>query len=48
MDLKAQRMIKTLALKGRPGAEERQITAMPTFHRHCVQYPLAWNPHLQD
>lgn len=30
----------------RPSAEKGEVTAVTTFHSHCVQQPFAWNANL--
>lgn len=30
----------------RSGAEKGEVTAVTTFHCHCVHHPLAWKPNL--
>lgn len=55
LHLNARLVIKRLRLKlsrkrrrrrRRPSAQKGEVAAMPTFHRHSIQQPLAWNSNL--
>lgn len=55
LHLNARLMIKRLRLKLSrkrrrrrrwPSAQKGEVAAMPTFHRHSIQQPLAWNSNL--
>lgn len=45
-NLKTQGMIEELSLERRSGAKKREVTAVTTFHCHCVQQTFVWKRNL--